>query len=250
MKPGDKVGALTVIAASQSSMNGAAFECRCDCGRLVTRRAADLRKAQKRGSFSTCGCGRAAAMASKTGQKKCPRCEVEKSLSEFAKDSRAKLGVQVYCRDCCAIWRQENADYLQAAKAKDYKENRPARIAANLKAQRRNKAASNARSKKWREANQEKRKESVKAWARRNRPRMNAFAAKRRAAKRSATPSWADNETINDFYLEASELGLEIDHIVPLQHPLVCGLHVEHNLQAIPMRLNRQKSNNYWPDMP
>jgi 5-methylcytosine-specific restriction endonuclease McrA len=42
----------------------------------------------------------------------------------------------------------------------------------------------------------------------------------------------------------------EVDHIVPLKSPLVCGLHVEHNLQVIPATQNRRKHNRVWPDMP
>lgn len=42
----------------------------------------------------------------------------------------------------------------------------------------------------------------------------------------------------------------EVDHIVPLVHPQVCGLHVETNLRVIPAIENRRKGNRHWPEMP
>ena len=41
-----------------------------------------------------------------------------------------------------------------------------------------------------------------------------------------------------------------VDHIVPLLHPLVCGLHVSDNLRIIPLKENQVKCNHHWPDMP
>lgn len=71
----------------------------------------------------------------------------------------------------------------------------------------------------------------------------------RRAAERRATPSWADTVQIGWLYDFAAKVGLSVDHIVPLQHPLVCGLHVEHNLQLLPLAENLRKGNTHWPDM-
>ena len=50
-------------------------------------------------------------------------------------------------------------------------------------------------------------------------------------------------------YAVARLRGETVDHIVPLHHPLVCGLHVEHNLAVLPLRENLLKGNAWWPDM-
>jgi len=41
-----------------------------------------------------------------------------------------------------------------------------------------------------------------------------------------------------------------VDHIVPVNHPYVTGLHCEANLEIITVAKNEHKSNHYWPDMP
>ena len=69
--------------------------------------------------------------------------------------------------------------------------------------------------------------------------------------KSLVTPKWADKNAIKEFYKEAKRLTKEtgiayhVDHIVPLRHPLVCGLHVENNLRVIPYFENNQKSNYF-----
>lgn len=66
-----------------------------------------------------------------------------------------------------------------------------------------------------------------------------------------ATPPWADMAEIREVYREAAAktrlTGEQhvVDHIVPLNHPRVCGLHVAWNLEAVPYARNARKS-NYW----
>ena len=86
-----------------------------------------------------------------------------------------------------------------------------------------------------------------KDWREKNIDKWNSMhascQAKRRAKKLCATPAWYDADEVRYIYALAKERGLHVDHIVPLKHPLVCGLHVQDNLRCIPKELNLWKSN-------
>ncbi len=79
--------------------------------------------------------------------------------------------------------------------------------------------------------------------------------ARRTAQKLLAVPAWANKFFISEAYhlaklrTEITGFKWHVDHIVPLQSDLVCGLHVEHNLRVIPARDNLTKNNRWWPDM-
>lgn len=66
------------------------------------------------------------------------------------------------------------------------------------------------------------------------------------ARKAQRTPKWANLETIKEFYSKCPE-GYHVDHIIPLNGELVCGLHVENNLQYLTAQENIQKSNKFVP---
>lgn len=79
---------------------------------------------------------------------------------------------------------------------------------------------------------------------------------RRQHAVRRATPAWADRTQIQAMYdvakvmSEAAGVEFTVDHIVPLRHPLVCGLHVPANLSPATRRDNSRKGNFHWPDQP
>lgn len=91
-----------------------------------------------------------------------------------------------------------------------------------------------------------------------NRDRFGGKHGKRRADWYNrlwdAQPKWADTGAIRRLYRHRDKLRKEghdvtVDHIVPLFHPLVCGLHVRDNLRLLERSLNSKKSNHTFPGM-
>jgi integrase len=76
---------------------------------------------------------------------------------------------------------------------------------------------------------------------------------KRKAQISLATPAWADRELIKTLYETARAYTRQsgklhvVDHIVPLHHPLVCGLHVPANMRVVLERINAAKHNRFDP---
>jgi hypothetical protein len=138
-------------------------------------------------------------------------------------------------------WRERNSEKVKE-KFKQYYQ-------SNLEKER-------ARTRKKYQDNIEAYKLSNKLWRERNADNERFRTAKRHAAKLQATPLWSDLNAIKQIYKEADriskETGIkhEVDHIVPLQSNLVCGLHVPANLQILTKPENISKGNRHWPDMP
>jgi len=79
-----------------------------------------------------------------------------------------------------------------------------------------------------------------------NNPEKAIFAARvRRDKVAQQMPDWADRKAINEIYRKAKELGLTVDHVIPLRNPLVSGLHVESNLSLVSRSENCSKSNSF-----
>lgn len=58
------------------------------------------------------------------------------------------------------------------------------------------------------------------------------------------TPLWADLESITIFYKNTPK-GFHVDHIIPLNNNVVCGLHVLNNLQYLTIEDNLRKGNTF-----
>lgn len=150
---------------------------------------------------------------------RCSICIAEKNRRDHANKRKYQRQWRTKNREYQRRWRAKNPEYYRQYYAKN-----PERIAEHQR--------------KWRQAN----------------PHLvNAQRAKRRAAKLQATPAWADHEAIDAKYeiaKKAEELLGEphqVDHWIPLQGELVCGLHVAENLRVIPAEDNLRKGNTHFP---
>ncbi len=242
-----RVGMLKILGYDHSR-NGIWLRCVCDCGKEVIRIATSIRRTVKsRGGFCSCGCKRRNSVGNRS--KLCRGCDRKKPLSCFARMNTQKSGYQAKCRPCGKKWRQENRSWLMKQKKKYYREHK---VESNIKRKARRhlfREEDNERSRKWARRNRARRREIANKYARSN-PARNCFQSnKRRAIKMRAIPKWAKMEEIKKIYEMAKRTGKHVDHIVPLVHPLVCGLHVETNLQLLTPFQNFSK-NNRWPWTP
>jgi hypothetical protein len=139
-------------------------------------------------------------------------------------------------------WREKNPDY-----DKEWKANNTEKRKKSAKKWREKNPNHN---KEWRVNNSEYTKKYHKKWRKNNRGIINAHSSKRRAAKLQAAPSWANKKTIDMIYSIANICNKTVDHIVPLQSSVVCGLHWEANLQLLTQQENNSKYNKHDFDTP
>ena len=98
------------------------------------------------------------------------------------------------------------------------------------------------KAKEYKLKNKDKIKEANRLYRLNNPHIKNTANAIRRATKLNATPKFANIKKIKEIYKNCPK-GFHVDHIIPLKNKLVCGLHVEWNLQYLPAKENLSKSN-------
>jgi hypothetical protein len=206
-------------------------------------------------------------------EKLCVSCKVNKSISEYNKDSRAYDGLCCYCKTCKKQKKKEQYNknkqkillkqkqYVQKNKqlikerAASYRvKNRENKNKKDLEYYYANKELILLKAKERYKKNKNKIKAKVKKYTELNKAKVTAIKAKYRAAKYQATPKWLTKEHLDEiksFYELARELAwlnegqvLQVDHIIPLQGKDVCGLHVPWNLQLLNKSNNISKFNN------
>lgn len=104
----------------------------------------------------------------------------------------------------------------------------------------------------WIVRNPEKRKAASEKYRKENSEYYTQYSSLRTRKQLQAKPKCLtefDNMFLIEFYDLAKRRGLEVDHIIPLQHKLVCGLHVPENLQMLTRSQNAKKSNKFDEDV-
>lgn len=177
----------------------------------------------------------------------CNTCGIEKELYEFGKCKTSKDGHILCCRKCRSIkgveWGKKNKERHNELNRAWKSAHRDAAHESNRKSRIKNKGNG-------------KEYFNNKMWREKNMGKWNAMKRRHDAFLIQAIPKWADMGKIKEVYSKSIEMNkagsvkYHVDHIVPLNSELVCGLHVHFNLQVITASENIRKQNRYWPDMP
>lgn len=88
-------------------------------------------------------------------------------------------------------------------------------------------------------------KASRKKWRDNNRDIIREQRRLRKRAERRAKPSWCSWKKIAEFTKTRPSKKHDLDHIIPLNHPEVCGLHCIENFQWLTKDENNEKSNQF-----
>jgi hypothetical protein len=210
--------------------------------------------------------------------KKCSKCEEEKSLDLFGVDNRQNDKKHLCCKQCVNLYikqlrkakkdkglisqkktkpRQFYLDYYKQH-YRNNKEHRKQYCKINKDRIKKQSAESRARrrvklcekSKNYYRENKEIIKIKRKAYRKKNIHVIQSNNANRRAIKKQSSFNYKYSKEISTIYkkcinISNDEKKYNVDHIIPLIHKDICGLHVPWNLQIITSEDNIKKSNKF-----
>jgi hypothetical protein len=159
-----------------------------------------------------------------------------------------------YSKAISKAWKDANREHVNQYSRDYYKENTNL-VLTRAKAYRdANKEILSIRNRIQYEKDIEFSRERAREWQRNNPGKASANWVRRRHRLNLSAPAWLTNKDLQDiasFYVLAKALKsasgecFHVDHIIPLKHDLVCGLHVPWNLQVLTATENLRKSNKF-----
>lgn len=251
---GKKIGLLRVISKNSDNIS---YDCECDCGRLVNTITGNLERAVKTKSRISCGClfkkisigdkfGRLTVISKAESLKRSDgggnrgqwNCVCECGNSLISESTNLTLGKVKSC-GCLysdGSWRvvYPPFSYLekycprcnQSLSRKDFGKDgdRPGGLKSLCR--------------KCNYGCKDLAKVTVSNYLRKGREKV-------------ATPDWVEKDDLIHIFQERISLEssldkkLNVDHIIPLIHPLFCGLNVPWNLQITSQYFNTSKGNKF-----
>ena len=190
--------------------------------------------------------------------KQCKICKETLDLSLFHKHIGNSDGLQGKCKSCHSAMAKRN--YLNArddrlTKMAQYRvNNREAILKGKKRYRKQNIDKCREMNKSWAANNKDLINKSHRKWYQNNKHKVLSITRIFQAKRRQAMPKWLtkDDKWLIEQAYELSALRTKIfgfkwhvDHIIPLNNKLVCGLHVIENLQVIPASENFSKSNKF-----
>jgi len=142
-----------------------------------------------------------------TGRLKCSSCGEKKETTSFSPRKDRPRGYESRCKEC------------NSKRSLKYHEQNREVVLPKMRDRALKRYASDPR--------------PAKFWGRTNKKHI-----------KRATPSWADQDAIREFYFSCPDK-MTVDHVIPLRGKIVSGLHIRENLQYLTAEENNRKHNNF-----
>ncbi len=217
--------------------------------------------------------------------KTCTKCKEYRLLEEFSKQKTGRFGRVSQCKLCIKKYKssytKNNPERIKEYNIK-YKMNNPEKVKETLfiyyknnrekiiessanyyknniekvKRSQANYKRDNSEKMKeygaeWRKNNPEKTRNCQSNYRKNNPEKIAKWGVIRKGLFKKSAVAWRDDDKIKEIYKKRDNLRMEtgeeyhVDHIIPLNHPDVCGLHVEYNLQILIASDNFKKGNRF-----
>lgn len=190
-------------------------------------------------------------------EKECNQCKLTKIIDKFPKERSSADGHKNQCKDCVLENKREyvinNKELVESQKKAEYIRNRDRYLEYRSKYYKSNRESVLAKSRVHYYANQDRILAYNREYSKLNSEKRSRKASERDLRLKQKQPQWVEafKDDILKIYKERQNLDVttgikhHVDHIIPLTHIEVCGLHVPWNMQILTQSENCSKNNQF-----